>query len=124
MKENLILTKTFDFALEIVELYKILLSEREFVLSKQIVRAGTSIGANVEEAIAGHSRKDFIAKLVIAAKEARETRYFLKLMDRSQLVQTDYSRYLKKIEDILNILYAIIKTSQINSQSKNLEFKI
>jgi four helix bundle protein len=124
MKENLILSKTFDFALEIVELYKILLSKKEFVLSKQIVRAGTSIGANVKEAIAGHSRKDFIAKLVIAAKEARETRYFLKLMDRSQLVQIDYSKYLKKIEDILNILYAIIKTSQTNLQSKNLEFKI
>ena len=122
MKENLILNKTFDFALEIIDLYKLLLSKNEFVLSKQIIRAGKSIGANVEEAIAGHSRKDFIAKLVIAAKEARETRYFLKLMDRSQLVKTDYSKFLQKIEDILNILYAIIKTSQSNSN--NLEFKI
>jgi len=124
MKENLILNKTFDFALEIIELYKFLLSKNEFILSKQIVRAGTSIGANVEEAIAAHSRKDFIAKLVIALKEAREVRYFLRLMERSNLVNTDYSKYLKNIEDILNILYAIIKTSQTNPVSKNLEFKI
>ncbi len=124
MKENLILNKTFDFALDIIDLYKLLLSKNEFILSKQIVRAGTSIGANTEEAIAAHSRKDFIAKLVIATKEARETRYFLRLMERSQLVKTDYSKYLRSIEDILNILYAIIKTSQNNLQTKNLEFKI
>jgi len=76
MKEhNLIQDRTFDFAIEIIALYKKLQEQKEYVLSKQVLRSGTSIGANVEEAIGGHSRKDFIAKLVIANKEARETRY-------------------------------------------------
>ena len=67
--------KSFDFALEIIALYKKLVAEREFVLSKQLLRSGTSIGANVEEATAAQSRKDFLHKMSLASKEARETRY-------------------------------------------------
>jgi len=78
MKENnIILDKSFDSALEIIELYKIFKSNNEYILSKQLLRAGISIGANVEEAIAAQSRKDFIHKLLIAAKEARESKYCL-----------------------------------------------
>ena len=72
-KDNIIQTKSYDFALRIVKLYKHLSQEKkEFVLSKQLLRSGTSIGANIEEAIGGQSRKDFFAKLTIAYKEARE----------------------------------------------------
>ncbi len=74
MKENLIATKTFDFALSIIDLFIQLKKENEFIISKQIIRSGTSIGANVEEAIAAQSKKDFINKLSIASKEARETK--------------------------------------------------
>ncbi len=116
MKENnLIQERSFDFALEIIELYKKLLEQKEYILSKQVLRSGTSIGANVEEAIGGHSRKDFIAKLVIANKEARETRYWLRLLQRSQLIKMDFSKQINEAEQILNILNAIIKTSRQNS---------
>ena len=78
MKENIVQNKSFDFAVRIVNLYKHLSQEkREFVLSKQLLRSGTSIGANVEEAIGGISKADFRAKLSIAYKETRETTYWL-----------------------------------------------
>jgi four helix bundle protein len=113
-KANVIQDKSFDFALEIIQLYKILKENKEYILSKQILRSGTSIGANVEEGIGGFSKNDFTAKMGIALKEARETRYWLKLLDRSQLVNFDYSLFLKKIEELINILTAIVKTSQNN----------
>ncbi|HEY9895309.1 MAG TPA: four helix bundle protein [Candidatus Sericytochromatia bacterium] len=75
MAESLIQKKSFEFSLKIIRLYKRLQTQREFVLSNQLLRSGTSIGANVEEASAGQSRKDFVAKMSIAAKEAREMRY-------------------------------------------------
>lgn len=112
MKDNLIQNKTFEFSLEIIQLYKGLCSQNEYVLSKQVLRSGTSIGANVEEAIGGHSRKDFTAKMVIALREARETRYWLRLLDKSQMVKHDYSAILKKSEEIVSILSAIVKTSK------------
>lgn len=105
---------TFDFAIQMVELYKKLITEKEFVLSKQLFRCGTSIGAYVEESVAAQSRKDFIAKLSIASKEARETRYFLKLLSGSKLVDLDYSVYLNSINSIINILTKIIITTQKN----------
>src|SRR3989339_106943 len=73
--DNIIQKKSFDFALKIIELYKELVIQKEFILSKQLLRSGTSIGANVEEALAGQSKKDFIAKMSLASKEARETKY-------------------------------------------------
>ncbi len=80
-KENIILERSFDFALLIIELYKQLIAEKEFVLSKQLLRSGTSIGANVEEATAAISKRDFAYKMSISSKEARETRYWLRLLD-------------------------------------------
>ncbi|MFN8258941.1 MAG: four helix bundle protein [Bacteroidales bacterium] len=111
IKENLIQTISFEFALKIIDLYKTLLEKKEYILSKQLLRSGTSIGANVEEAIAAQSKKDFISKINIALKEARETRYWLMLLDKSQLVEIQVKDYLDEILSIINILTKIIKTS-------------
>ena len=117
MKKNVIQDKSFDFSLQIIELYKQLIIEKEFIISRQLLKSGTSIGANVEEASAGQSKKDFTAKMSIASKEARETRYWLKLLQKSQLVKIDCTKYLNSIEEIINILTAIVKTSQNNIRS-------
>jgi four helix bundle protein len=116
-KENIILERSFEFALKIIELYRQMAEQKEFVLSKQILRSGTSIGANVEEASAGYSKKDFAAKMSIASKEARETRYWLRLIDKSQIAKVDVKEYLDEIEHIVNILTAIVKTTQENVKS-------
>ena len=84
-KDNVVLNKSFDFALEIIELYKILKSKNEFVISKQLLRSGTSIGANVEEATAAQTKKDFVTKMSIASKEARETRYWYDCLIKANL---------------------------------------
>ncbi len=117
-KENIIQVKSFNFALKIIGLYQQLTKHKEYILSKQLLRSGTSIGANIEEALAGFSKKDFTAKMSIASKEARETRYWLRLYDASKLVNLDYTEYLKDVDDIINILTAIVKTSQ--TKIKNL----
>ena len=109
--ENKILEMFFDFSLQVIQVYKILIENKEFVLSKQLLRSGTSIGANIEEAMAAQSRKDFISKMSIASKESRETRYWLRLLDKSKLVNVDYSSCLNSVEHIINILTKIIKTS-------------
>jgi four helix bundle protein len=113
-KENIILDKSFDFAVLIIALYNEMAEQKEFVLSKQILRSGTSIGANVEEVSAAYSKKDFAAKMSIASKEARETRYWLRLIQKSKIVTISVDEHLKEIEDIVNILTAIVKTSQSN----------
>ena len=113
-KDNVVLNKSFDFALEIIELYKILKSKNEFVISKQLLRSGTSIGANVEEATAAQTKKDFTTKMSITSKEARETRYWLRLLNKSKLVEYDYKNYLNKIDELIRIITAIVKTAQYN----------
>jgi len=100
--DNIIAVKTFDFSLKIISLYVRLKSQNEFILSKQLLRSGTSIGANVEEAIAAQSRKDFISKMSIASKEARETKYWLRLLDKSELTNIPIQEYLVEIEHIIN----------------------
>jgi len=119
MKENKIQELTLDFSLQIINLYKILIEHKEYVLSKQLLRSATSIGANVEEATAAQTKKDFTMKMSIASKESRETRYWLKLLDKSKLVDYNYSSYLTSIEHIINILTKIVKTSQENLALKN-----
>ncbi|RTL58799.1 MAG: four helix bundle protein [Sphingobacteriales bacterium] len=119
MKEdNKILNLTFDFSIEIIGLYKTLIQHNEFVISKQLLRSATSIGANVEEANAAQTKKDFIMKMSIASKEARETKYWLRLLDKSQFVKLDYAAHLQKIEHIINILTKIVKTSQESLNQK------
>lgn len=111
MKENIILDKSFDFALSIVGLYQVLQQHHETVLLKQLLRSGTSIGANVEESTAARSKKDFITKMSIASKEARESKYWLRLLQRSQIVKLDFTSYMNDVSEIIRILTAIVKTS-------------
>lgn len=115
MKENLIKTKSFDFAVQSIELYKLLLAKNEFVLSKQFFRSATSIGANVEEADAGYSKKDFTSKMSIASKEARETLYWLKLIEISNFIEYDFISIKSECESIIRILTSIVKTAQSNN---------
>ena len=92
---NPVQEKSFHFAIEIVKLYQNLKKQNEFVISKQPLKSGTSIGANVEEGSAAQTKKDFITKMSIASKEARETRYWLRLLQQSKLVNIDFSEYFK-----------------------------
>ncbi|MCH8872595.1 four helix bundle protein [candidate division KSB1 bacterium] len=111
-KENPARDKSYDFALRIIELYKYLIEEKkEYVLSKQILRSGTSIGANVEEAIGGQSRKDFLAKISIAYKETRESHYWLRLLSDSSFLDKEVAQsLLGDCEELLKILGSIQKT--------------
>lgn len=111
-KPNLIQDRTFQFALDIVKLYVQMTDKKEYVLSKQLLRSGTSIGANVEEAIGGQSKKDFLSKMNIALKETRETNYWLRLLKESNLVELDYNHTLKESKEITNIISAIVKTTK------------
>ncbi|MEP7165169.1 MAG: four helix bundle protein [Ferruginibacter sp.] len=110
--ENKILEMSFDFSLQIINLYKKLIVSKEFILSKQLLRSATSIGANIEEAAAAQTKKDFIMKMSIASKEARGTRCWLRLLDKSKLVDIDYASHLLSVEHIINIITKIVKTSQ------------
>ena len=114
--ENPIAERSFAFALQVVDIYKLLIEEREYVLSKQLLRSGTSIGANVAEATAAVSKRDFIAKMSIASKEARETRYWLMLLTQGQLTNLDLRAALNEVNQLVNILTAIVKTAQANLQ--------
>jgi four helix bundle protein len=119
MKENLIQKETFEFSLRIIKLYQYLVEEKhQYEFAKQVLRSGTSIGANVEESIGGQSQKDFLSKLYIAYKEARETHYWLRLLKASDLIDTGISdSLLSDCERILRILGKIISTtrSKINN---------
>lgn len=115
-RDNVILEKTYNFSIRIVKLYKYMVSnQNEFTLSKQILRSGTSIGANVEEAIGGITKKDFISKLTISYKEARETHYWLRLLKDTGYMDIDKHESLAQdCEEILRILYSIIRSSKQN----------
>lgn len=115
MAESIIQKKSFAFALEIIRLYSALRGKREYVISKQLLRSGTSIGANVEEASAGQSRKDFLAKMSITLKEAKETRYWLRLLRESHLVEIDVNHELALADELIRILSSIVKTTSERS---------
>lgn len=112
MKEsNIIKEKSYRFALNVIQLFQTLKLNNEHILSKQLLRSGTSIGANVEEAIGGQSKKDFYMKLNIAYKEARETHYWLRLlMDSNIIPNQQYSKLIDDCEELQKILGSIIKT--------------
>ncbi len=114
MKNNIILDKSFDFAVRIVNLNKYLVSEKkEFVLSKQVLRSGTSIGALVREAQQAESNADFIHKLSIALKEANETEYWLLLLNKTEYLPDNQFKSLHAdIEELLKLLVSIIKSSK------------
>ena len=112
---NAIVEKSFEFAVRIVNLWKYLAKvHKEFVLSKQLLRSGTSIGANVSEAQRGQSKADFNAKMCIALKEANETSYWLKLLYRTEfLTKTQFDSLDRDVSELISILTAICKTSRI-----------
>jgi four helix bundle protein len=113
VKENVIKEKSFLFAIEIVSLYKVLAERKEFVLSKQLLRSGTSIGANVRESEHAQSKADFIHKLSIALKEANETEYWIDLLfETKYLSQTEFDIIKPKIVELLKLLTSIINSSK------------
>ncbi len=114
MGENVVADKSFAFALKIVNVYKHLsVNKKEFVLSKQLLRSGTSIGANVREAIFAQSKKDFISKMNIALKEASETEYWLELLCQSDYIEGSDIR--QDCMELKKLLCSIVKSSKENS---------
>ncbi|MEM7486257.1 MAG: four helix bundle protein [Bacteroidota bacterium] len=116
-RENVIQTKSFDFALNIVRLVKKLQNEqKEYVLSKQVLRSGTAIGAMIREAEHAESKKDFTHKMSISLKEANETRYWLDLLYKSDFMEAgNYQMLNDEITQILRILASIVKSSKLKS---------
>jgi four helix bundle protein len=116
MRKSITHIKSKAFAVRIIRFYKYLTEEKkEFVLSKQILRSGTSIGANIRESYSAQSKADFIAKLYIALKEANETLYWLELFCESNIINTEEFESLNKdLEELIALLTATIKTSQEN----------
>ena len=111
--KSIIADKAYAFALQIISVYKELNNRNEFVLSKQILRSGTSIGANVNEAIAAISKKDFVFKLGISLKEARETKYWLNLLKDSDFINQEiFNKSNKDCEELIKILSSIIITTK------------
>jgi len=104
--------KSHLFSLQVIELYKVLQNQREFIISKQLLASATSVGANIHEASAANSRKDFINKMTIASKEARESKYWLELVKDSKLVSYDLGNLINLNNEIIKILNSIILTSQ------------
>ncbi|MCX5815272.1 MAG: four helix bundle protein [Proteobacteria bacterium] len=116
--KSIIKKRTYEFALKIIDLYKILISKNEYVLSKQPLKAGTSIGANVEEALAGQSRADFLSKMSIASKETRETNHWLRLIRDSKFLEEHHTKPLiAESSEIIRMLTSIVKTT-VSSNSK------
>ena len=112
MRDNIILDKSFEFAIRVVKLYKYLCSEKkEYVLSKQLLRSGTSIGANINEAQAGQSKADFIAKMSISSKESRESKYWIELLIKTEYLNID-DKHTKSLQ---NEIEEIVKSSQGNN---------
>lgn len=114
-KENIILEKTFQYALLIIDLYKFLVDERkEFVMSKQLLKAGTSIGANAEEAQDAESKADFIHKFSISNKECRESNYWLRLLDQSGYLNNYHQKemIIEKTNELKKMLTSIINSSK------------
>ena len=115
--DNVIVEKSKSFALRIVKAYKFLVEKNEYVLSKQMLRSGTSIGANVKEAIYAQSTADFISKMSIALKEASETEYWIELLIESEYITEQAGNSLKNdCVEIIKILTSIINSKKNNSK--------
>ena len=112
-RKNIILEKSYYFAREIVLLYSQLKSEKEYDLSRQLLRSGTSVGANIEEAQGAQSKRDFIAKMQISLKEARETHYWLRLLRDTEIVESSKANMLLSLcTEIITILTSILKKAK------------
>jgi len=114
MRENVIKEKSFNFAIEIVNLYKTLAyQKKEYVMSKQLLKSGTSIGANIREAEFAQSKPDFISKMSISLKEANETDYWLDLLHRTNYIDDKtFNNFKPKSTEILKLLVSIVKSSK------------
>ena len=114
MSKYVVRDKSFSFALRIIKLYKYLVEEkREYVMSKQVLRSGTAIGAMIREAEQGESKADFVHKLAIALKEAKETEYWLDLLFHSEYIeQKSYESINVDAKELIKLLVSIIKTSK------------
>ena len=112
-RENPVVSKSFDFAVRIVKLYKHLVeSHKEYTLSKQILRSGTSVGANIEEAQGGYSKKEFRSKLSISYKELRETKYWLRLLHKTEYMEKAmFNSLFKDADELGKLLFTIIKNT-------------
>jgi four helix bundle protein len=110
--------KSHLFSLQVIELYKVLQNQKEVIISKQLLASATSVGANIHEASAANSRKDFINKMSIASKEARESKYWLEIVKDSQLVNYDLDNLINLNIEIIKILNSIILTSQGKPKNK------
>lgn len=118
MQSSILAEKSKIFALEVIKLYQALQTEKEFVISKQILRSGTSIGANIREAIAGQSKQDFYAKICIAFKEAYETEFWLELLEESSLTKINVSQLQSMCSELIKMLASTKLTTE-----KNLNYK-
>ena len=116
--DNPLVDKTISFAIRIVRCYQYLQNEKkEFVMSKQLLRSGTSIGANVHEALFGQSRADFVSKINIALKEASETSYWLSILSKTEYLDNNmYDSIKEDIDTIIRILIATLKTTRKNEK--------
>jgi four helix bundle protein len=114
LKKNIVREKSFEFAIEIVVLYKELsIDKREFVMSKQLLKSGTSIGANIREAEFAQSKLDFISKMSISLKEATETEYWLELLNKTGFINdVKFEQLHYKSAELIKILASIVKTSK------------
>lgn len=114
MKDSIVKDKSFDFALNIITVYKQLKSEKEYIIAQQLLKSGTSIGANIEEALAGYSLKDFTAKMSISLKEYHETSYWLRLIQASKISRiNNMDKLIMDCKEMTKILFSIIKTSKL-----------
>jgi four helix bundle protein len=120
-KANVILEKTFQFSLRIIEIYKYLTTQKnEYIMSKQLLKSGTSIGANVNEAQEAQSKKDFISKCSISLKEARETDYWLRLLSAAHYLdgkETELAALFEELAAVRKIITAIINSSKSSLRS-------
>ena len=124
MKSSVVQDKSYSFALRIITMAKWLREQKEFEIARQVLRSGTAIGSNVEEALAGISRADFVAKMSIASKEARETHYWLRLLRDSKIIpESKISPLEAENLELIRILTAIVKTSQTTSANSKLKTK-
>ncbi len=119
-KENTVKDKSYAFALRIVNLYKYLKTEyNDYVIGKQLLRCGTSIGANIKEGNQAQSHPDFISKMSIALKEASETEYWLELIRDSHYITEEHSKtILAECEELIKLLTAIIKKAKDNEEKR------
>jgi len=118
MAKSIVKTKSYNFALKIIKLCAKLKGEKHFEIATQLLRSGTSVGANVEEALAGQSKKDFFAKMSIASKEARETNYWLRLLRDSEILQKRHvNELIQMSEELIKILTSIVKTGSEKTQN-------